>query len=222
MAVAIAHATFYALGNNNSPQNVTIPATTAGNMLVITIDTLNGGVTPTATGASFSSKANLADPNVWDHFQIYSAFNVNASITTITLSYGAAQALSGIVFEFSGVSTSVDPFDTGGVASLQNAFNATDLGCGSITPANSGMAVAVFDDVLGAVTTYTQGTGWTAGSTTNNDFYETRASTGGVSVGGNTLQASANASNNGEVSGVIFAVDASAPVAPVFLINVWQ
>ena len=201
----IVNATHYALPNNNSPQNVTIPSTAAHNVLVVTINTLNGGVTPSSTGSSYVSKANFASPNVWNHEQVYSWYNINSGVTTITMSYGAAQALEGWVFEVSGSQQAVDPFD--GVNSLQNAFNATNLGCGSITPTGNGIAISIMDDVTGNVASYTQGAGWTPGTTTAGSYYQFRSTSSGVSVGGNTNQATAPVGNNGEVDGIIFTLD---------------
>lgn len=201
----IVNGTHYALGNNSSPQNVTIPATGSGNVLVISINTLNGGVTPSATGSAFVSKANLTTPNVWDVEQLYQWYNINAGVTTITLSYGAAQALEGWVFEVSGCQKTVDPWD--GISSLQNAFNATNLGCGSITPTQNGLAISIFDDVTGSVPSYTQGAGWTPGTFSAGSYYQYRNSLAGVSVGGNTNQATAPGSNNGQVDGIIFSLE---------------
>lgn len=205
---SILHATHIALPNNNSPQNVTITSTTAGSVLCVLVTSINGGVTPSSSGASYVSKFSAT---LWSPTQLYSAFNVSAGITNVQMSYGAAQGMTGWIFEVGSAGTVSDPFD-GVSAGVTNAFNATNLGCGTVTPTNDGLGIAAFLDVLGAVTTYTQGAGWTAGTTTAGDFYETRNTTGGVQIGGASNQATANASNNGEVEGLVWTID-SPPAA---------
>jgi hypothetical protein len=196
----IVNATNTVLSGNTGSQVVTIPSTTSGSTLVVCdiISEVLTGVS--ASGASFTQRISTSYsgtyPNVW------SAYNVSAGITQVTVTYTGYRPFYGIIFEVGSVKTASDPWDTSN--SMDNGYNTTNLGTGTITTGSEdGIAIAWFPDQYSVATGCTNGTGWTAGTFSNNQYYEYRSTTASTGYGGANSQATGAGSGIGFI-GVIF------------------
>jgi hypothetical protein len=196
--------------------DVPITATGAGRYLLAKYGIASGatGISITATGgtATFVVKINVTEGGNGTGQQIAGgAFNIGAGVTTVTLNYTGFNAnQNGTVCEISGVATASDPWDV--AATWPNpAFGTTDLGTGSITTTAAGFGVAIFQDFRNAATAYTPGTGWTAGTTTANQFYETRSTSASTAYGGTSGQATATTGGaSGQPDGFIVSLKLAA------------
>lgn len=171
--------------------NITIPSTTAGSALVISLMGTYLVSSITATGATFARKQYSGATSVW------TATNVSAGITTLTINWTGYSSIYWRCVELSGADTT-EAHDTSNV--LANAYNATDLGTGAITTGAAGMAVAIFQDSYAVATGCSAGSGWTGGTWDNTakNNHEYRTTLASTVYGGTTGQAT------GAGSGITF------------------
>jgi hypothetical protein len=186
-----------------SPLITRIAATAQGNMLVAVfqLEATNAS-SVSAPGAAFVPKVQVINKG---HNQAYSAYNVAGGITSVSVNYAGFQCLNGgWIFEISGVPTASDPWDT--ASAFGNAFAATNLGTGLIRAGANGLTMAAFMDYYNAATAYSNGAGWTSGTTgTNHGYYQYRASTGGSFYGGISGQATVTGgAKSAQIDAVMF------------------
>lgn len=183
--LTILHTTPFNAGSGTT-YDITIPGTTAGSTLVVFTNSINSATTTTATGATFT---NPIVDSAYGYTTVSHAYNVSAGITTVTVSYTYSGANTGYVFEIGGAKTAATSYDTGN--SMDDLYNVTDLGTGTITTGGAGIAIAAFFDTSG-VATYTPGSGWTGGTVNNADYYEYRTTAASTGYGGTSGQATAS------------------------------
>jgi hypothetical protein len=180
MAVAIVGTPqFGTWGAATNTTNITIPSTTAGNTLVLLIQSYSTGITGvTGWGAARQSVTGAA------YHRLFVQTNISGGVTSLTVNWSGYTAGGFLCIELSGADTT-DSHDVSSI--VANGYNVTNLGTGSgsVTTTAAGMVLALFQEGYAAATGCTYASPWTTGTYDNTAkaFYEYQTSTASTTYG---------------------------------------